>query len=383
MSLADHHPEPLRSWVEVDLPALRHNANVARQEGGGQLMAIVKANAYGHGVKRIVQALADQVVMFGVANLHEALEIRSSGVTTPVCLLGSCLREELPEALQHGFGITINALPQALALNDLAAKLGVKAHAHAVVDTGMGRLGFLESEWQSPTIRKLKDLSHIVWEGFASHLPVADEDADFTHQQIARFRDLVQRTREAGLHSTWTHLANSAGLLGFKEPQEFCNLTRPGLVLYGVSPLPERQSLLRPTLSWKTRITLLRTLPSGHGVSYGRSVQLRRPSRIATLACGYADGYPRQVSNQNAEVLVHGRRCPLLGRVTMDQVMIDVTDLPEAAQLGDEVVLLGQQGSENISPLELAAKANTIAWDIFTGIGRRVTRLYRDDEHRD
>ncbi|WP_166442648.1 alanine racemase [Phragmitibacter flavus] len=368
--------EVLRSWVEVDLDALRHNADVARRESGTEIMAIVKAGAYGHGVARVAQALVPQVAMFGVANLREAIELRDAGIDTSICLLGACLEEEYESALQGRFHLTVNSLDQAHALNQLAGKIGIHAQVHAVVDTGMGRLGFPETEWQEGTIRELIHLPHLTWEGFASHLPVADEDNEFTHRQITRFREMVQLTQTHGMRPHWTHLCNSAGILGFREPQSFCNLTRPGLLLYGVSPLPPSQSLLRSTLTWKTRITLLRQLPAGHGVSYGRSVLLQRPSQVATLACGYADGYPRQASNQDTHVLIHGKRCPLLGRVTMDQIMVDVTDLPENAHVGDEVVLLGQQGDEMITPVELADKAGTIAWDIFTGIGRRVTRLY-------
>jgi len=368
--------ESLRSWVEVDLDALRHNAGVAAQKGGGRLMAIVKANAYGHGVAQVARALADQVAMFGVASLPEAEELRSSGVNTPVCLLGACLEAEYEQAIKDGFGITVNSLVQARKISTLASQLGLLAHVHAVVDTGMGRLGFLESEWTAETIRELVSLPALYWEGMASHLPVADEDADFTQMQIRRFAPMVNLAQQHGLSPAWVHLANSAGLLGFTEPQQFCNLTRPGLVLYGVSPLPDLQPLLRNTLTWKTRITLLRKLPAGQGVSYGRSVILRRPTWVATLACGYADGYPRQVSNTQVQVLIQGQRCPLLGRVTMDQIMVDVTDLQNPAQLGDEVVLLGRQQQQEISAVELAGYAGTIAWDIFTGIGRRVKRLY-------
>lgn len=365
----------LRSWAEIDLAALRHNANIARQQGTTPIMAIIKANAYGHGATRVARALSEQVAMFGVANLQEALELRAANIHTPICLLGSCLHDELPEAIQQGFGITISSLSQATTLSQLASQLGLNAHTHVVTDTGMGRLGILEKDWQPHTIHQLLQLPHLIWDGIASHLPVADEDTEYTRQQINRFQHLVQTTHNSGMHPQWIHLANSAGILGYSKLLSYCTLSRPGLLLYGVSPQPQHQHLLQTTLTWKTRITLLRTLPTGHTISYGRSVQLQRPTTVATLACGYADGYPRQSSNQHSEVLVHGQRCPLLGRITMDQIMIDVTDLPTPAQLGDEVVLLGCQGTQHITANELAQKANTIPWDIFTGIGHRVTRV--------
>jgi alanine racemase len=258
----------------------------------------------------------------------------------------------------------------------MAAGLGVKAHAHAVVDTGMGRMGFPEALWHAETIRTLVAQPNIVWEGLASHLPTPDEDETFTRDQLARFGKCVDAARGAGLPLRWVHTASGAGLLGYAGQGEMCNLARPGLMLYGVSPLPQDQSQLKTVMTWKTRIALIRELPAGHGISYGRTEILERTTRVATLACGYADGYPRQVSGNGAQVLIHGRRCPILGRVTMDQMMADVTDLPTPPRAGDEVVLVGAQGGEFISAAEVAQKAGTIAWHVFTGITARVERRY-------
>jgi alanine racemase len=206
-------------------------------------------------------------------------------------------------------------------------------------------------------------------------MPSADEDEAYTHDQVERFHTAVQLAWDAGFITGWVHLENSAGILGFPEATKFCNLARPGLALYGVSPLPDQQDKLKPVLTWKTRVLLVRELPAGHRISYGGTKTLDRPTKIATLACGYGDGYPRQVSNKGACVLIHGQRCPILGRVTMDQIMVDVTDLAEPAQLGDEAVLLGSQGTETIPATELAKLADTIAWHIFTSITARVERV--------
>jgi alanine racemase len=362
-----------RCFAEISLDALRHNAAVLRR--ANEMMAVVKANAYGHGAVMIAKALNGTATAFGVANIQEARELREAGIKSPILLLGACLPEERETALREGFQMTISSMEEAKAYDDLAKQLGVTAHAHAVVDSGMGRMGFPEALWTVENIATLLETPHLIWEGLCSHLPSADEDAEFTREQIERFHTHVQRAWDAGFITGWVHLENSAGILGFPEATSFCNLSRCGLALYGVSPLPEMQDKLKPVLTWKTRVLLVRELPAGHGVSYGRAKILDRPTLVATLACGYADGYPRQVSGKDASVLIHGKRCPLLGRVTMDQIMVDVTDLPEPAQPGDEAVLLGSQDGETIGAHELAKLADTIAWHIFTSITARVERV--------
>lgn len=372
-----------RCWAEISLDALRHNAGVARAQSGRELMAVVKANAYGHGAVTVARTLENQVAVYGVANLQEALELRASGLQTPILLLGTCLPQEEEAALRAGFHVCVNSLAEARDWNALAARLGTTARGHIVLDTGMGRMGFIEPEWNAETVEALMALPHIAWEGLATHLPSPDEDAAFTKAQIERFHRSVELAAAAGFKPRWVDLASSAGLLGYPEGHEFCNLVRPGLMLYGVDPLADtglgdpRQEKLRPVLTWKTRVILVRDLPEGHGISYGRSLITRRATKVATLACGYADGYPRQVSGKNASVLLHGRRCPLLGRVTMDQIMVDVTDLPSDQLVvpGDEVVLLGAQGDARIMAEEVAAKAGTISWHVFTGITARVARV--------
>ncbi|HEX5791306.1 MAG TPA: alanine racemase, partial [Luteolibacter sp.] len=250
----------------------------------------------------------------------------------------------------------------------LAAAAGRRLPVHLAVDTGMGRGGFLP-EVLLRVLPELEALPHLQLEGIGSHLPSADEDPEFTRQQIAVFENLVQALGGAGRFK-WVHLLNSAGLMGYECP--VCNLARPGLMLYGVSPLPERQRELHNVMTLKSRISLVRTLPAGHGVSYGRQFVTTRPTQVATVGAGYGDGYPRHLSGQGAEVFVAGRRCPVLGRVTMDQIMIDVTGV-EGAQEGCEVELFGA----NIPVAEVAAKAGTIAWEILTGITPRVARSYR------
>ncbi len=361
-----------RTWAEIDLGALRHNlAAVRAQVGEGvQVMAVVKANAYGHGVGPVVRALAGRVEMFGVANVREAAEVREHVADAPVFILGPALPEERAEIVAQRFVPAISSVEEARAYAALASAEPLAVHLK--IDTGMGRVGIWESEAVA-VAREILALRGLRITGLASHLPVADEDDAFTRDQLARFHATVAQLRALGLPDAVVHVENSAGLIGF--PAQAGDLVRPGLMLYGSAPRPEFQPRLRPVLTWKTRITLLRTAPAGHGVSYGRTFKTVQPTRIATLAVGYADGYQRHLSGRGAEVLIGGRRCPVLGRVTMDQIVADVTALP-AVEVGDEVVLMGRQGAEEIPAAELAAKAGTIAWEIFTGLGRRVERIY-------
>lgn len=366
-----------RCWAEVDLAALCHNAAVARQRCGTSLMAVVKANAYGHGAIEVARALQPTAAFFGVANVHEACELRAAGVETPILLLSPCLPEEMPVAIAAGLHICVSSVPEAVAVDRTAASLGCTALVHAVVDTGMGRMGFTPEAWTDDALRALLALPHLYWEGIASHLASADEDADFTHRQIADFHAAEAKARTLGFRPRCVHVANSAGLLGFDDGgHALGTLARPGLMLYGIAPLADYQSLLKPVLAWKTRVALVRRLPADHGVSYGRTYVTPSPTVVATLACGYADGYPRQISNRGGAVLIGGKRCPLLGRVTMDQMMVDVSALPEVPETGAEAVLLGSQGEASISATELAAQAGTIPWHILTGIGPRVERVY-------
>ena len=361
-----------RTWAEIDFGALRHNlAAVRAQVGAGvQVMAVVKANAYGHGVGPVVRALAGRVEMFGVANVREAVEVREHAADAPVFILGPALPEERAEIVARRFVPAISSVEEARAYAALAGAEPLAVHVK--IDTGMGRTGIWESEAVAAA-REIIALRGLRVTGLASHLPVADEDDAFTRDQLAHFHATVAQLRALGLTDAVVHVENSAGLIGF--PAQAGDLVRPGLMLYGSAPRPEFQPRLRAVLTWKTRVTLLRTAPAGHGISYGRTFKTERPTRLATLAVGYADGCQRHLSGKSADVLIRGQRCPVLGRVTMDQIVADVTALP-AVEVGDEVVLIGRQGAEEIPAAELAKKAGTIAWEIFTGLGRRVERIY-------
>jgi alanine racemase len=361
-----------RCWAEIDLHALRHNIAAVRAQVGPEvkIMAVVKANAYGHGVGPVAQALTDRAAMFGVANVTEAEELRTHVADTPIFILGPALPDERARIAAGGFIPTISTLEEARAFAALAGAAPLPVHLK--LDTGMGRIGVLENEAVA-VARQIQALPGIRITGLASHLPVADEDDAFTREQLARFQRAVAELKALGLDQPVVHVENSAGIIGY--PSQAGDMVRAGLMLYGSAPLASFQPRLRAVMTWKTRITLVREMPAGHGISYGRTFIAPAPMIVATLAVGYADGYQRHLSNRDAEVLIRDRRCPVLGRVTMDQIMVDVTALA-GVTVGEEVVLLGRQGDEEIFAAELAQKAGTIPWEIFTGVGRRVERVY-------
>lgn len=369
-----------RCWAEVDLGAIRRNLATARRAAGNAAaMAVVKADAYGLGLEAVARALDGEVAFFGVACTREALALRTAGVRSPVFLLGPTLPEERAAVVRQRFVPSVSGIEEAEDFNAAAAEQGVRFPIHVVLDTGMGRIGITEDR-ALETVAAIAALPHVVVDGIASHFPSADEDEAFTRAQAGRFRSLVGRLAAGGISPRWIHLANSAGILGFPDPAQ--TLVRPGLMLYGVSPLAGHQPGIAPVLTLKARVTLVRMLPSGHGVSYGRTFITRRPTRVATIAAGYGDGFPRHLSNRGADVLVRGRRCPLLGRVTMDQIMVDVTDLDPPVAPGETAVLIGSQGGESIPPTELAEKAGTIAWEVLTRLTGRVLRVYTPPEFR-
>ncbi|WP_193212654.1 alanine racemase, partial [Luteolibacter marinus] len=310
---------------------------------------------------------AEDIAFFGVANVGEARRIADAGVSTRIYLLGATWSEERAEIVARGWTPCISTLEEARHFDDLARANGTRLKVHLAVDTGMGRGGFV-AEGLPEKLAELEALPNLEIEGLGSHLPSADEDEAFTRAQFDRYAAILA-SLGGPERFPWRHLANSAGLLGYDRA--CCNLVRPGLMLYGISPLPDPPVELRNVMSLKSRVTLVRTLPAGHGVSYGREFVTTRPTRVATIGIGYGDGYPRHVSGHGADVFIRGRRFPLLGRVTMDQIMVDVTG-SEVAE-GDEVEMFGP----NIRVDEVAKKAGTIAWEILTGITPRVVRVYQ------
>ena len=361
-----------RCWAEIDRSALRHNAKIVRERvGAAEMVAVVKANAYGHGLIGVAETLADEAQLFGVANMEEALALRES-LFHPIVILGPALPEERSTVAESGFIPTISALEEAEDFNRLAHRSPVVVNFK--IDTGMGRMGVPQNQ-ALDALKKVSAFPNIRIHSVSTHLPVSGEDADYTRNQLLRFGEIMRQFRAAVPIDYKAHVLQSAGLLGFAGHAGPFDMVRAGIVLYGISPLPEFQKLLKPAMTWKTRISLLRDMAKGSSISYGRTFITPRKMRIATLSAGYADGYSWQLSNRDAAVLVRGQRCAVLGRVTMDLTMIDVSRV-DNVRVGDEVVLMGRDGSEEISCAELATIVGTIPWEITTRIGARVRRVY-------
>ncbi len=358
----------LRSWAEVAPDALRHNLAAIRKAVGPKpgILAVVKANAYGHGTAQVAKALAHDVAIFGVANLSEAEAVLAAETGRPVMLLSPCLPEEREAAVSAGLIVTISSADEA----EGYAACG-KAVVNFKLDTGMGRVGY-GGESASNEIARIA--GRVAIHSLSTHLPCSDEDEPFTRNQLEGFAQTVAGLRRL-VPGAKIHSLNSAGILRFPEHAD--DIVRAGLLLYGYSPLPEFRKYFRPALTWKTRVTLVKELPAGAGVCYGRTFITSRPTRVAVLAVGYADGFPRQASGKGACVLIRETRCPLIGRVTMDQIVVDVTGAGDI-RLGEEAVVLGNQGREAITAEDLATQADTIPWDILTGIKGRVARIYPD-----
>src|ERR1051326_4365239 len=356
-----------RCWAEIDRAAFRHNARIVRERiGPAEMLAVVKANAYGHGALGVAEALANEVQLFGVANLEEALALREK-VQHPIITLSPTLPEERASVVERGIIPTISSFEEAEGF----PKHG-KVSVNFKIDTGNGRMGVIESE-ALDVFKRVAALPKIDIHSVSTHMPVSNEDEEYTRDQLVRFGKIVDRLRAEVPGKSKVHVLQSAGTLAFNQrPYE---IVSAGITLYGISPLPEFQNLLKPVMTWKTRIGLIRDVPKGWSIAYGRTFITPKPMRVATLTAGYADGYPRHLSNAGAEMLVRGKRCPLLGRVTMDLMVRGITCTPDA-DLGDEVVLMGKQGDAEISCVELADKAGTITWDITTRIGQRVKRVF-------
>jgi len=365
--------------AELDLGALTRNHETLRTGAPGvDVLAVVKADAYGHGAVPVSRALEASGVRFlGVALVEEGLALREAGLRTDILVLGGAYDGGWETMLEQRM-IPVVFRPEHLTALEAAARVrGVTARAHLKVDTGMGRLGVVPADVPA-FLEAARACRRIELEGLCSHFANADlADAALTGLQVSRFRTALGQMRSAGFDPRWRHLSNSAGLLALPEARDGLemNLARPGLALYGLVPAPWLQParMLEPVLSWKTAVVHVKSVPAGTPISYGSTWTAPRPSRIATLPVGYADGWSRLLSNRGV-VLLRGRRAPIVGRVCMDLCMVDVTDIP-GAEVGDEVVLIGRQGAEAQDAHQLAALQSTIAYDVLCAIGARVPRV--------
>lgn len=342
-------------------------------------MTVVKADAYGHGLKQIAGLLMQSGTdVFGVANLGEARTIRSVGAGWPVLMLGACLPEEAPVAVRDDVMVTVSTLAEAKMFSAAAAELQTTAKLHLKVDTGMGRLG-CEPEETVGLLASIKALPGVEVVGLYTHFASVEDEFHYTQRQRTVFEKTLTAVKTAGHVFEYLHVNNTGGIL--LEPASVYNTVRPGLLVYGTvaagrRKLPEDKiDELLPALSLKCRVTLLKEVPKGTRLSYGGTYTATKTTRVATLSAGYGDGYLRS-GGDRAHVLVGGERCPVLGRITMDQMLVDVTRL-EDVQIGDEAVLIGEQGELRITATEVAQWCESVPWEVFTAITYRVPRLYR------
>ncbi|MCD7755293.1 MAG: alanine racemase [Firmicutes bacterium] len=363
------------TYLKIDLDAIDQNFENVRRKAGVPVMAIVKADAYGHGAVQIARLLQGKCAFFGVSSMLEAMELRRADIREPILILGQTPVSAFPTAIREGIRPAIFHYEDALALSQAAQAQHATAPFHFAVDTGMSRIGFQATAESADLCARISELPGLMAEGLFSHFATADcADLSRSAAQAQRFAEFDGMLRERGVTIPIRHLDNSAGLMNFPCHYE---MARSGIVTYGMYPSGEvDQALLsiRPALTWVSRVTHVKTLPAGREISYGGTYVTQRPTVVATIPVGYADGYRRSLSNR-FYVLIHGEKAPILGRVCMDQMMVDVTQIPDVA-LGDRVTLVGRDGDAQITMEEISAAADSFNYEFVCGISRRVPRYY-------
>lgn len=370
----------LRCYAEISLEAIGHNIREVKKKlpEGVKLLGVVKANAYGHGAVPVASYLENQVDYFATATIEEAVELRENGISAPILILGYVSPSQYGDLVEYDITQTIDSYAQALALEKEAARQNRKAKAHLAVDTGMTRIGFQVTEHDADEAAKIADLPHIELEGMFTHFSCADqEDKTYCSMQMEKYDKMTALLAERGVTIPLRHICNSAGIMEFDDHR--FEMVRSGIITYGIYPSEEvkKERLdLIPALSWKSHVIHVKEVGPGIGVSYGATYVTEKPmTRIATVSAGYADGYPRALSNQGC-VLIHGKKAPIIGRICMDQMMVDVTDIPDV-QVEDVVTLVGTDGDETITIEEIANPAARFDYEMLCDISSRVTRVYK------
>ncbi len=364
------------TWVEVDLRAIENNVRYFAEMSSAQVMAVVKANAYGHGAIEVASAaLRGGASWLGVARVEEALQLRQAGISAPILILGHTPKERVMEMIQSEIALTIWSLDQVDWVSETAMSQGLKAHLHIKVDTGMGRLGIPPID-VLPLVEAIEAGPGVKLEGIFTHLARADEsDPSTTDHQLDYFQALIEELEDLGKKPPLVHCANSAAAL--KRMGAHLDLLRIGIAMYGLAPSSETKlpPVIRPALCWKSILAQVKKVPPGRGISYGHIYNTTHEERIGTIPVGYADGFRRVEGNQ---VLVGGRSIPVVGRVTMDQIMVNLDNLPDARE-GDEVLILGSQGDSRNCAEDIADRWGTINYEVTSGIAARVPRVYLSD----
>jgi alanine racemase len=367
--------EEVSNWIEVDLDAISGNIKRLKEITGVEVMAVVKANAYGHGLLQAARAaLHGGATWLGVARVEEALELRTGHVDSQILVLGYASSEEFEHGVRNNISITLWSRSQVETASRLARKSGKTARVHLKIDTGMSRLG-VDPPGVISLVEAIIENQYLEFEGIFTHFARADErDQDSALEQERVFRLVLDGCLEAGFELPLVHAANSAASI--YQPSAYFDLVRAGIAVYGLHPSPERPlpDSFKPALTWKSVLSQVKTLPPGRGVSYGHEYVTQKQERIGTVPVGYGDGFRRQQGNK---VLVSGKQVPVIGRVCMDQVLVQLDGVP-AAQAGDEVVLIGKQGAEHITAEEVAGLWGTINYEVVCGIAARVPRFYQE-----
>ncbi len=373
--------DSLRTWAEVDLDAVRENHRALKRllPEDVKIAAVIKANAYGHGARRIARLLENDVDYFAVAMTDEAEELRRDGVRKPILVLAHTPAGDLPRLAGYNIETSVSTIEEAKEISSYAASRGTVIGIHVTIDTGMCRIGFSCTEESVYLISEISKMEGIEIRGVFSHFAAADsEDPAYTSMQAQKFDSMTSALEKAGVSIPIRHICNSAGAVTLANKYD---MVREGILLYGIPPSSETDlsqfGEVSPAMSFRTHVSGLRRVPAGTPVSYGCTYVTERESVIATLQAGYADGVPRLLSGKG-DVLINGRRAPIAGRVCMDQMMVDVTDIP-GVRVGDNATIFGRDGDEFISADEVAAHAGTIGYEIVCGISRRVPRVYTED----
>lgn len=361
--------------VVIDLDAISDNLDAIREKAGVPVMAVIKADAYGHGAVQVARLLKDKCAFFCVSSILEALELRDAGLTTPILILGYTPTEAFPTAILQDIRPAIYRFEDGKALSQAAGFLNKTAKFHFAVDTGMSRIGFQVTQADADICAKIAALPGLEAEGMFSHFATADcEDLSRAEAQAARFAEFDEMLQKRGIRIPIRHLNNSAGLMNFRTPYE---MVRSGIITYGMYPSDQVDPgllKLRPALRWLSRVTHVKTLPAGREISYGGTYVTTQDTVVATIPVGYADGYRRNLSGK-FYVLIHGQKAPILGRICMDQMMVDVTGIP-GVKVGDRVTLVGTDGAETITMEAISALADSFNYEFVCGISRRVPRVY-------
>ena len=364
--------------VTIDLDVISENFRAIRQKAGVPVMAVIKADAYGHGAIQVARQLQEECAFFGVSSMLEALELRQAGLSNPILILGQTPVSAFSKAIREGIRPAIFRYEDAVALSEAAVALGIDAPFHFVVDTGMSRIGFQATEEAADICAKIAALPGVIPEGLFSHFATADcQDLSQAREQARLFDTFDRMLKDRGVQVPIRHMDNSAGLMNFDNHYE---MVRSGIVTYGLYPSDQVDPVLlslKPALSWHSRVTHVKELPAGRSISYGGTYVTQKPTLVATVPVGYADGYRRSLSG-NFYVLIRGKKAPILGRVCMDQMMVDVSEIPEV-QVNDPVVLIGTDGEETITMEQIADRAGSFNYEFVCGISRRVPRMYKHD----